>query len=102
MKEKLVTRSMDDTRRGKTDWEKLRKLTDEDIARAVTDDPDAAPLDIDWSQAVLMVPKTKKAVSIRLDSDVLAFFKADGRGYQTRINAVLRSFMEHEQGKKRA
>ena len=42
----------------------------------------------------MMPPQIKKAVSIRLDQDVLDFFKAAGRGYQTRINAILRSYME--------
>ena len=62
-------------------------MTDEEIERAVADDPDAAPLDIDWSKATLarVVPKTP--VSIRIDPDILAFFKSKGRGYQTRINA---------------
>ena len=41
----------------------------------------------------------KTAVSIRLDSDVLEFFKDAGRGYQTRINQILRSNMEHQQKK---
>jgi len=76
-------------------------LTDEDIARAVAGDPDAAPLNIDWSKAVIarVIPKT--LVSIRIDLDLLAFFKSQGKGYQTRINAVLRHYMEHiqKQGK---
>ena len=38
----------------------------------------------------------KKAVSLRLDADVLAWFKRDGRRYQTRINAALRRVMERE------
>jgi uncharacterized protein (DUF4415 family) len=39
------------------------------------------------------MPHTKKAVSIRLDEDVLTWFKSQGRGYQTRMNAVLRMYM---------
>ena len=60
------------------------------------DDPDWADLiDFDWSDAVLVVPQKKKAISIRLDEDVIEFFKAQGEGYQTRMNAVLRHFMEN-------
>ena len=76
-------------------------MTDEEIERAVADDPDAAPLDIDWSKATLarVVPKTP--VSIRIDPDILAFFKSKGRGYQTRINAVLRQHIAREQKKRK-
>ncbi|MBB4301106.1 uncharacterized protein (DUF4415 family) [Rhodobium orientis] len=82
--------------KGKTDWERVKNLTDEEIERAAREDPDwEGLLDIDWSKAVLVVPAPKKAVSIRLDADVLDFFKQEGRGYQTRINQVLRSYMEH-------
>jgi len=38
----------------------------------------------------------KKPVTLRLDADVLAWFQRGGRGYQTRINAILRAAMEHE------
>ncbi len=58
-------------------------------------DPDWADLiDFDWSSAVIVAPQKKKAISIRLDEDVIDFFKSQGEGYQTRINAVLRHFME--------
>ncbi len=84
----------------KTDWTRFDRLTEEDIARAVASDPDAAPVDLDWSKAKIYYPKGKLPVSLRVDADVFAFFKSNGRGYQTRMNAVLRSFVEHELGKK--
>lgn len=87
---------------GKTDWEYIRNLTDEEIEAAIADDPDAVPLDVDWSDAEVIIPVGKKAVSIRLDEDVLTFFKETGPRYQTRINEVLRSFMKHQQEKKKA
>jgi uncharacterized protein (DUF4415 family) len=78
-------------------------LTDEDIAKAVANDPDAVPIDIDWSDAVLVIPPKKKAISIRVDEDVLDYFKREGEGYQRRINAVLRSYMQQKaKPKKRA
>jgi uncharacterized protein (DUF4415 family) len=95
--------SRDFPRKGKTDWARVDKLTDEDIAKAVANDPDAVPIDIDWSDAVLIVPAKKKAISIRVDEDVLDFFKKQGDGYQRRINAVLRSYMQQKaKPKKRA
>ncbi|MCP3371166.1 BrnA antitoxin family protein [Bradyrhizobium cajani] len=102
-KENIVTRKWGDRRKGKTDWARVDALTDEDIAEAVANDPDAVPIDIDWSDAVLIVPPKKKAISIRVDEDVLDFFKREGEGYQRRINAVLRSYMQQKsKPKKRA
>ncbi len=98
MKDKNITVvSRHDRRKGKTDWGRVRSLTDQEIEAAVRSDPDAAPLDIDWSQAVLVVPPRKKAISIRVDPDVLDYFKNEGAGYQRRINAVLRSYVEQKQ-----
>lgn len=94
--------SRDSPRRGKTDWARLDALTDEEIAEAVRNDPDAVPIDLDWSDAVLVIPPKKKAISIRVDEDVLDYFKKQGAGYQRRINAVLRSYMQQKKSKKRA
>jgi uncharacterized protein (DUF4415 family) len=79
-------------------------MTDEEIEKAIADDPDWAEFrDIDWSDAVLLIPPKKKAISIRVDEDVLDFFKREGGGYQQRINAVLRSYMQQKaKPKKRA
>src|SRR5258708_39921668 len=78
-KENIVTRKWGARRKGKTDWARVDKLTDEDIAKAVANDPDAAPIDIDWSDAVLVIPARKKAISIRVDEDVLDYFKSQAR-----------------------
>ena len=95
--EKHITRvSSEEARRlkGKTDYARLDAMTDEDIAKAVADDPDAPPLDVDWTQARLLLPPGKDIVTLRLDRDVLNWFRAQGKGYQTRINQVLRAFYE--------
>jgi uncharacterized protein (DUF4415 family) len=95
--------SRDDLRRGKTDWAAVDSLTDEAIEAAIREDPDAVPLDFDWSQAVLVVPPRKKAISIRIDEDVLDYFKQQGAGYQRRMNAVLRSYVQQtRKGRRRA
>jgi uncharacterized protein (DUF4415 family) len=93
--------SRDFPRKGKTDWARVDALTDKDIAKAIANDPDAVPIDIDWSDAVLVIPARKKAISIRVDEDVLNFFKKEGNGYQRRINAVLRSYMQQKARPKR-
>jgi uncharacterized protein (DUF4415 family) len=72
-------------------------MTDTEVEASIANDPDWAEFkDIDWSEAVLVMPVKKKAISIRVDEDVLAFFKRDGDGYQRRINAVLRSYMRQK------
>ncbi len=47
-----------------------------------------------WANVIIEYPERKKPVTLRLDADVLEWFKSTGKGYQTRINAVLRSFYE--------
>jgi uncharacterized protein (DUF4415 family) len=98
MKERNITVvSRDDPRRGKTDWKKVDKLTDAEIEAAMAKDPDWADFkDVDWSEAVLVIPPKKKAISIRVDEDVLNYFKKHGAGYQRRMNAVLRSFVDQK------
>ena len=96
-KEKWVSYTADDIRtmKSQTNWDRLDNLTNEDIKRSIASDPDWDGLqDIDWSKAEWVIPEPKTAISIRLDVDVLAFFKAGGAGYQSRINAVLRSYMK--------
>ncbi|MDB5653565.1 MAG: hypothetical protein JWQ94_1178 [Tardiphaga sp.] len=101
--ENIIIISRDSPIKGKTDWAAVDALTDEEIEAAVANDPDAVPFDFNWNDAVLVIPAKKKAISIRLDEDVLAFFKSEGDGYQRRMNAVLRSYMEQKaKPKKRA
>ena len=77
-----------------TDWKQLAAMSDDDI-----DTSDIPELDDDFfSQAELRVP-VKKPVTIRLDSDVLDWFKGQGQGYQTRINHLLRKYMEAQQSR---
>lgn len=84
-----------------TDWARVAAQTDEDIMAAMRDDPDWAEfVDVDWSKATIVYPTPKKAVSIRLDEDVIDFFKKSGKGYQTRMNAVLRHFMTEQKSRK--
>ena len=77
-----------------TDWEAVKAMTDAEVEAAIASDPDEAGLEIDWSKAVFHPGTRKTSMTIRLDADVLAYFRGLGRGYQTRINAVLRSYMD--------
>ncbi len=74
-----------------TDWKRLAEMDDKDI-----DTSDIPELDDAFFQnAELKVP-SKQPVTLRLDSDVLVWFKSQGQGYQTRINKLLRSYMESQ------
>ncbi len=90
--------SRDSPRKGKTDWAALDALTDEEIEASIKNDPDWSD-DWNWGEAVLVIPPKKKAISIRVDEDVLDYFKHEGAGYQRRMNAVLRSYMEQKSKK---
>ncbi|MFM9974288.1 MAG: BrnA antitoxin family protein [Beijerinckiaceae bacterium] len=80
--------------KGKTDWKRLDAMTDAQVTAAAEADPDAKPMtDDEWAMAALTIPP-KVSVGMRLDADVLAWFKKRGAGYQTRINAVLRRYIE--------
>jgi uncharacterized protein (DUF4415 family) len=76
----------------------LREIEDkrargEDRTRA--DAPEARPLGKDfWKTAKVVMPRAKDSVHLRLDADVLGWFKAQGPGHLTRMNAVLRSYFE--------
>jgi uncharacterized protein (DUF4415 family) len=83
-----------------TDWAKIDAKTEEEIEAAIASDPDEAGIEWDWDKAALVMPEPKAHVNLRLDADVVRYFKSQGKGYQTRINAVLRSYVEAQQAKK--
>ena len=76
-----------------TDWVKVDSTTREQVERQA--DADDGPLPEGWEETVVLgVPGPKRGVYLRLDPDVLDWFKDTGKGYQTRINRVLRAFVE--------
>jgi uncharacterized protein (DUF4415 family) len=84
----------------KTNWRRFDALTDERVRRGIEIDPDARPTDASfWKEAKIVMPRAKETITIRLDADVLEWFRREGSGYQTRINAILRSYVRaHEDG----
>jgi uncharacterized protein (DUF4415 family) len=80
----------------KTDWDKLDRMSDDDI-----DCSDIPELDDDfWADAKIIAPPEKQQLTIRLDSDVLDWIKGQGKGYQTRINGILRTYYEAQTGQR--
>ncbi len=83
-----------------TDRERLRLKTAAELELEIADDPDFRDEAVDWYKAaVAVMPTPKKLLSLRLDTDIVEWFKQQGPGYQTRINAALRAFVQ--QAKKR-
>ena len=72
-----------------TGWAKLQKMADLDIDYSDIPATDSAF----WDEAEVVMPPVKTHLSLRLDEDIVAWFKQQGTGYQTRINAVLRSYV---------
>ncbi|HPC95643.1 MAG TPA: BrnA antitoxin family protein [Sedimentisphaerales bacterium] len=77
------------TKKSRTDWERLGKMSDKDI-----DTSEIAELDEEFFRnAQVHLPVGKQLISLRLDRDVLDWFKQQGKGYQTKINAILRAYI---------
>lgn len=75
----------------KTDWQRMADPTDYKIDTSEIPELD----DAFFQRAELRVP-AKHPVTLRIDEDVLVWFKAQGKGYQTRINKLLRQYMESQ------
>ena len=74
-----------------TDWERVKALTNEEIEASIDYEEEGYPI---WETARMVYDAScKKQITLRLDPDIIEYFKAGGPGYQTRMNAVLRSYM---------
>ncbi len=90
MKGKLTQTTSRARTKGATDFKRLRALCDSDI-----DFSEIPKLGRSfWKSAGLVMPEPKDRLTIRVDHDVVQWLKKNGPGYQTRINAILRSYME--------
>ena len=76
-------------RRSRTDWKRVDALRDEDID--LSEMPELGP---DFFAHAILWPGPKKQITLRIDPDVLTFFRKQGKGYQSTINAVLRKYVE--------
>jgi uncharacterized protein (DUF4415 family) len=76
-------------KRSRTDWKRVDALRDQDI-----DFSDIPKQEADFFAQAIVWPGPKKQITLRVDPDVLAFFRKQGKGYQTVINTILRRYME--------
>lgn len=84
---------------GKTDWERVRAMTDDEVEAAI-DHEDEGEFDRSTTQAG--IPEPQRELTFRVDVDVIEWFKAQSANYQTRMNAVLRNFVDAEKRKERS
>ena len=94
MSEKTITRKSTERRKGKTDWAGVRAVSQKGLERSIASDPDSDVAGLDWTQARLAMPQRKESIHLRLDPEVLAWYRLQGQGYLTRMNAVLRAYMD--------
>jgi uncharacterized protein (DUF4415 family) len=94
--ERIVRYALETLPPGRIDRERLKRMSDEEIEAVIADDPDAAPVwtDEDLARARLVIPGHLKARWMEIDPEVLTWFLAGGDDYRSRINAVLRAYVE--------
>jgi uncharacterized protein (DUF4415 family) len=99
-KERIVSYTAEelDAMESKTDWAKVDAMTNEELEAIIAADPDNEGAYADWSRITVGNHQrlAKGMTTIRLDRDVMEWFRAKGKGWQTRINAVLKAYVEHE------
>jgi uncharacterized protein (DUF4415 family) len=92
-----TTKRRSTKRDGATDWSHLGRRTPARIRKGIGADSEAHATDAQfWKAAKVVLPTPKEIVTMRLDADLLRWFRRE-RGYQTRINAILRAYMEAQE-----
>ncbi|HXJ94667.1 MAG TPA: BrnT family toxin [Terriglobia bacterium] len=93
MKDAAIGKTSDSKHGAVTNWTRLRRMKATEIRKGIQADPDAHATDEQfWKDARVILPARKAVVTMRLDRDLLEWFRRQ-RGYQTRINAILRTYM---------
>jgi len=81
----------------RTNWDKIDALTGSKLAASIRADVEDVHGEPDWTQAIVGIPGPKDHINIRIDHDVLQWFRSNGKGYQTLMNNVLRAFVQTRQ-----
>jgi len=90
-------------RRGesRTDWRKVDAVSDAELERLVAEDPDERGMAPDWTRAELVLPQARQSVHLRLEAEVVEFFRSQGKGHISRMQAVLKTYADaHRQSAK--
>jgi uncharacterized protein (DUF4415 family) len=78
----------------RTDLSRVDAITDTELERLMAEDEDERGIAPDWTQAKLVLPKAKQSVHLRLDGEIIAFFKSQGKGHISRMQAVLKAYVD--------
>jgi uncharacterized protein (DUF4415 family) len=81
----------------RTNWDKVDAVTGVKLDASIGADTDEAQGEPDWTKTVAGIPARKDHINIRVDHDVLEWFRSNGKGYQTLMNNVLRAFVQTRQ-----
>jgi len=81
----------------RTNWRKVDAMTGATLEESIRADADDIRAEPDWTQAIVGIPAPKDHINIRIDHDVLEWFRSNGKGYQTLMNNVLRAFVQTRQ-----
>jgi uncharacterized protein (DUF4415 family) len=82
-----------------SDWDRAARMTDEEIEAADAEDPEVAGIDEAWMDKAEVVQPNKRGVYALYDAYVVDYFKQSGRGYQARMNAVLKAYVDAQLAK---
>ena len=78
----------------RTDLSKVDAMTDDKLERLIAEDEDERGIRPDWTRAKLIWPHAKQSVHLRLEQDIVEFFKAHGKGHISRMQAVLKAYVD--------
>jgi len=78
----------------RTDLSQVDAISDEALERLIAEDEDERGMEADWTQARLVLPQAKQSVHLRLDQEIIAFFKSTGKGHISRMQAVLKAYVD--------
>ena len=84
----------------RTNWSKVNSITRAKLEASIRADADDIQREPDWTKSIKGIPPPKDHINIRVDHDILEWFRSTGRGYQTLMNNVLRAFVQsrHQRG----
>lgn len=83
--------------KSRTDWRKVDVMTDDELDEIIAADDDEYDFTPDWAKAELVLPEAKLSVNLRLDREIVDFFKGQGRGHISRMQAVLQAYVDAHQ-----
>ena len=84
--------------KSKSNWEAVKNIKDQDLEKIIKSDVDSnTTIPEEWEGLTVGFPEPKEQISLRVDKDVLRWFRGKGKGYQTYMNNILRSYVSMQE-----